>query len=80
MQGRSCRGGRAGGRGEDEETSSSLSLSLLFFFVPAGGDKSRAADSGIPSSNLSANHTRKNVSGKKLIFLRDSRASSLTDE
>ena len=25
-------------------------------------------DDGIPSSNLSANHTRKNVSGKKLIF------------
>ena len=38
------------------------------YSLPFVWDEFSCADYGIPSSNLSANHTRKNVSGKKLIL------------
>ena len=40
----------------------------LSFFYLSGCDKFSSVDSGIPSSTCRQNKTRKNVSGKKLIF------------
>ena len=46
------------------------------YSLPFVWDEFSCADYGIPSYNLSANHTRKNISGKKLIFSLSSMAPS----